>query len=222
MLVFVDADVRLAPHALAAAVGAAAPLAASTSSRPTRGSWPATLGERLVQPLLQWSWLTHAAAAAWPSARARPSLRAANGQFLAVDAAAYRRAGGHAAVRGEVLDDVALLRAVKRAGGRGGVVDGTHLATCRMYEGWPELREGYTKSLWSAFGLAAGRRGGRRRRSAVCYVLPPLAALRGSRAGLRRVRRGGRRAVAVAAPHRRPRVPDALAHPVSVGRAGRG
>ena len=63
------------------------------------------------------------AAARWPNARARPSLVAANGQFLVVRRDAYERAGGH--VPDAVLDDLALLRAVKRAGGRGVVVDGT-------------------------------------------------------------------------------------------------
>jgi hypothetical protein len=79
-------------------------------------------------------------------------------------------------VKGDVVEDVALLRAVKRAGGTGGVVDGTHLATTRMYDSWPELVAGYTKSSWtlplpSLVVLAT------------LYLLPPLAALRGSRAG---------------------------------------
>jgi len=108
-----------------------------------------------VQPLLQWSWLTTLPLGPAESSP-RESLVAANGQLLVVDAAAYRRAGGHGAVSGEVLDDVALLRAVKRSGGQGVVVDGTHVATCRMYESGPALVDGYTKSLWSAFGSPAG------------------------------------------------------------------
>ena len=42
-------------------------------------------------------------------------------------------AGGHAAVRDKVLEDVELARAVKRAGGRIALADGSALATCRMY-----------------------------------------------------------------------------------------
>jgi hypothetical protein len=83
-------------------------------------------------------------------------LAAANGQFLVVDAAAYRRAGGHAAVRGDVLDDVALARAVKVAGGNGGFVDGTAIASCRMYTGSQAVVDGYAKSLWRAFGGPPG------------------------------------------------------------------
>ena len=155
MLVFLDADVVLAPQAVAATVQllrAAGLDLASPYPRQLAETW----SERLVQPLLQWSWLT-----LLPLRRAesspRPSLAAANGQLLAVDAEAYRRVGGHAAVRAEVLDDVALRpRAQGRAAARGGVVDGTWLATCRMYEGWPTLRAGYTKSAWAAFGSPAG------------------------------------------------------------------
>ena len=118
-------------------------------------------------------------------------------------------------MRGEVLDDVALLRAVKRAGGRGGVVDGTHLATCRMYDGWAELRAGYTKSLWSAFGspagaaLVVGALG-------LVYVVPAVAALRGSRVGLLGYAAGVAGRVLVARRVGGRVLPDALAHPVSV------
>ena len=154
MLVFVDADVVLAPHAVAASV-ALLRWAALDLVSPYPRQLAVTPAERLVQPLLQWSWLT-TLPLRLAERSPRPSLAAANGQLLVVDAAAYRRAGGHRAVRAEMLEDVALLRAVKAAGGRGGVVDGTALATCRMYAGWPDLRDGYAKSLWSAFGSPAG------------------------------------------------------------------
>jgi hypothetical protein len=111
VLVFLDADVLLAPHAVAATVHlvhAAGLDLVSPYPRQQAGS----VAERLVQPLLQWSWLTFLPLR-WAERSPRPSLAAANGQLLAVRRAAYRRAGGHAAVRTEVLDDLALLRAVK-------------------------------------------------------------------------------------------------------------
>ena len=213
VLVFVDADVVLAPHAVAAAV-ALLRWAGLDLVSPYPRQVAVSAAERLVQPLLQWSWLTTLPLRVAERSR-RESLAAANGQLLVVDATAYRRAGGHRSVRAEMLEDIGLLRAVKRAGGRGTVVDGTTLATCRMYDGWPALREGYAKSLWSAFGSPAGA-------VAVlsalglAYVLPPLAALGGSRVGLLGYAAGvGGRAVV----GRRvgSRVwPDALAHPASV------
>ena len=156
VLVFVDADVVLAPHAVAAAVELMRDAGLDLVC-PYPRQLALTGGERLVQPLLQWSWLTTLPLRVAETSP-RPSLAAANGQLLVVDTAVYTRAGGHAAVRAEVLDDVALLRAVKSVGGHGGVVDGTALATCRMYENWADLRDGYTKSLWSAFGTRPGLR----------------------------------------------------------------
>jgi len=111
--------------------------------------------ERLIQPLLQWSWLAFLPLRSAERSR-RPSLAAANGQFLVVDAAAYRASGGHALVAHDVLDDVALARQLRAAGARGGFVDGTAIASCRMYDGGRALVDGYAKSLWRAFGSAAG------------------------------------------------------------------
>lgn len=217
VLVFVDADVRLAPHAVAAAVGLLRGSRLDLVS-PYPRQIALTGGERLVQPLLQWSWLT-TLPLGLAERSPRPSLGAANGQFLVVDASVYRKAGGHAAVRGEVLDDVALLRAVKAAGGHGGVVDGTALATCRMYVDWPSLRDGYSKSLWSAFGSPAGA-AAVMTGLGVVYLLPPLAALGGSVTGLTGYLAGvaGRYVVAERTAGRS--LPDSLAHPVSVGLLG--
>ncbi|GGL94189.1 glycosyltransferase [Nakamurella endophytica] len=214
VLVFVDADVRMAPGGVAAAVRML--LDADLDivcpfPRQLAGSVP----ERLVQPLLQWSWLTTLPLRA-AERSARPSLTAACGQFVVVRRAALDRCGGFAAVRSAVLDDVALVRAVKSAGGRGGIVDGTDLAACRMYRDWPSVRDGYGKSLWSAVGslpAAAAMLFG----LLLVWVVPPVAALFGSRTGLAgylfgvagRVATGRRTGARV--------LPDAGAHPVSVG-----
>ena len=213
VLVFVDADVVLAPQAVAAAV-AMLRWAGLDLVSPYPRQVALSAAERLVQPLLAWSWLTTLPLRVAERSR-RESLVAANGQLLVVDTAAYRRAGGHGSVRAQMLEDIALLRAVKRAGGRGTVVDGTSLATCRMYDGWPALREGYAKSLWSAFGPPAGAvavLGA----LGVVYVLPPLAALAGSRAGLVGYAAAVTGRVVVGRRVGSRVWPDALAHPASV------
>jgi hypothetical protein len=218
VLVLVDADVRLAPHAVASAVALLRETGLDVLS-----PWPRQVADtpvtRLVQPLLVWSWTV-----TLPLRRAerspRPALTAANGQFLVLDAAALARAGGFAAVRGEVLDDIALARAVKRAGGRAGVAAGAALARCRMYASAPELAAGYRKSLWAAFGSPAGA-AAVGAGMALAYLVPPAAVLwyagrGGSRAGLL----GYAAAVAsrlVSARAAGDRAwPDALAHPGSV------
>jgi Glycosyl transferase family 2 len=217
VLLFVDADVVLAPHAVAATVQllrAASLDLVSPYPRQIAETW----SERLAQPLLQWSWLTLLPlGAAEPSPRR--SLSAANGQLLAVDTEMYRRVGGHRVVRREVLDDIALVRAVKAAGGRGGVVDGTALATCRMYENWPQLRDGYTKSLADAFGSPQGAAAALAGLG-VLYLVPPLAALRGSLVGLVGYLAGvsGRYVVAERTGGRS--LPDSFGHPASIALLG--
>jgi hypothetical protein len=84
-----------------------------------------------------------------------------------------------------------------------------------MYAGWAELRDGYTKSLWSAFG---SRRGAAAILAVLglAYVVPAVAALAGSPAGLAGYAAGVTGRV-VAADRTGGRAwPDALAHPLSV------
>lgn len=213
VLVTLDADVRLAPAALAAGVDLLRRHGLALVS-PYPRQEAVSAAERLVQPLLQWSWLT-LLPLRLAETSPRPSLGAANGQLMVLDAAVLERTGGFAAVASAVLDDVALLRAVKAAGGRGGVADGTTLATCRMYRSWEEVREGYSKSLWSAAGSPAGAVA-LVAALALVWLLPPAAALAGSRVGAAgyaaavvgrvvcALRTGGRP------------WPDPAAHPVSV------
>ncbi|NES29539.1 glycosyltransferase [Micromonospora terminaliae] len=221
VLVFVDADVVLTPYAVAAAVtGLRA--AGATLLSPYPRILVRTAADRLVQPLLQWLWLTFLPLRAMERSP-RPSLAAAGGQFLVVDRAGYLRAGGHAAVADRVLEDIELARAVKRSGGRIALADGSRLAECRMYDSWPQLRDGYSKSLWASFGHPAA--------AAVVvalllllYTAPPLVALGALVAGAP-VPAGlalaayllGVTGRAVSARATGGRAwPDALAHPVSV------
>ena len=213
VLVFVDADVELAPTAVEATVDLmrAADLdLVSPYPRQVAG----TVGERLVQPLLAWSWMS-TLPLGLAERSPRGSLSAANGQLLAVDSGVYRLAGGHGAVRSEVVEDVALVRAVKRLGGRGGVVDGHAIASCRMYDGWPDLRAGYTKSLWAAFGSGPGA-GVAMGLLVTAYVVPPVAALAGSRTGLAGYLAGVASRWLVARRTGGRVLPDVWAHPVSV------
>ena len=172
VLVFLDADVEVEPDGLARTTALLRDAGLDLVS-PYPRQIADGFAERLVQPLLQWSWLTFLPLRAAERAPA-PALVAANGQLLACRRAAYRAAGGHAAVAGEVIEDVALARAFKRRGLVATVADGTDIARCRMYDGWPQLRDGYAKSLWAALPTTTGS-------AAVAvllawlYLLPPAA-----------------------------------------------
>ena len=218
VLSFVDADVVLAPDAIASATALLRETKVTLLS-----PYPKITGAgRLVQPLLQWSWLTFLPLRAMERS-ARPSLAAAGGQWLIADRAGYRKAGGHAAVRADVLEDIGVARAVKRAGGRIALADASRLATCRMYSSWAGLTAGYTRSLWASFGSAAGAA------TAVVtllllYAVPPAAALILAATGATTAALlalaayllavVGRVAAAAATGGRA--WPDAFAHPVSI------
>ena len=214
LLVFIDADVRLFPDALAGAVGVL-----DAHGLDLVSPWPRPLAdgaaERLVQPLVPWLWATLLPLRI-AERSPRPSLAAAIGQFLVLTGGGYRRAGGHAAVRGEVMEDLALLRAVKRVGGHGGPADGSRLAACRMYEGWPALRDGYVKSLWSSVGGSPAASVAAAAMLTAVWVVPPAAALLGSRPGLVGYLAGVAGRALVAARTGSRAWPDALTHPVSV------
>ena len=153
-LVFVDADVRLAPNAIAASISCMNSLGWEFIS-PYPRQKAETFLERLIQPLLQWSWLS-SVPLRFAERGKFPSMIIANGQFMIIKRNAYIQSGGHKAIRGEVLDDLELARLLTKSGFTGGVADGSEVAACRMYQSGAELTAGYTKSLWRAFGSASG------------------------------------------------------------------
>jgi hypothetical protein len=217
ILCFVDADVTLEPFAVRALVETlrlhdlqlVAPYPHQVA-----GTWL----ERLVQPLVTWSWVA-TMPVRWAELSGRPSLSAANGQVLVFDAAGYRQAGGHTAVRGDVIEDVALMRAIRRSGGRAATVDGSHLASCRMYDSPGALVDGYAKSLWSAFNGPVGAAAVNALLVAV-YVLPVAGLLSRSRSTRVLAMLGygaGVTSRALVSSRTGERTwPDALAHPASI------
>ena len=69
-----------------------------------------------------------------------------NGQFLLIGRGAYERVGGHAAVRASIVEDVALSRALKRAGVRHQLARGDWLFSVRMYTGLGAIVAGFAKN----------------------------------------------------------------------------
>jgi glycosyltransferase involved in cell wall biosynthesis len=153
-LIFIDADVRLSSNAIAASIEILERTGMALVS-PYPRQETTTLLTRLVQPLLQWSWL-HTVPLKLAQKTTRKSLAVANGQFFVCRRSDYLLVGGHESVREEVLDDLMLLRSFYEHGLTGTVADGTQLATCRMYATNQDLVSGYTKSLWQAFNGAFG------------------------------------------------------------------
>jgi hypothetical protein len=109
----------------------------------------------MIQPLLQWSWLSTVPLRIAEKS-GRPSLAVANGQFFAVRENALNAISGYCASKTAVVDDMEIARTLLRNGFKGCVADGSNIATCHMYNSWAEVKAGYGKSLWAAFGTRLG------------------------------------------------------------------
>jgi chlorobactene glucosyltransferase len=71
----------------------------------------------------------------------------ANGQYILVRRSAYEAVGGHAAVRGAVLEDVRLAQEFRRQGKTLRIAFARELITTRMYRDRPEMFEGLLKTV---------------------------------------------------------------------------
>lgn len=144
-LLFIDADVRVAPDAARTALAFAAAgssdfLSLSPFQR-CEGFW-----ERLLQPLV-FDLLNERYDLRAVNNRASP-VAAANGQFIMVRRSAYFGIGGHEAVKDKVLEDVALARRAKQAGLRIYFANTRSLAETQMYRDLVGIWEGWSKNLF--------------------------------------------------------------------------
>jgi len=112
-----------------------------------------SLGELLVVPLLNFTILT-LLPVALVRLRPEPSLATGNGQLLCFRRSAYEAIGGHAAVKGRILEDVWLARTVKAAGYRMAFVDAMNLVSCRMYRTFKEVWTGFSKNLFAFYNYS--------------------------------------------------------------------
>ncbi|CAB4371259.1 MAG: glycosyltransferase [Actinobacteria bacterium] len=150
ILICIDADVRLASTAIAAAVTAMHKNRLDFFS-PYPSQVALSFSERMIQPLLQWSWLSSVPLAI-AKRSTNPSFAVANGQFFIVKKHALEKSGGYSSIKSEVLDDMQMARLLLRNKFKGSVGNGALIAQCHMYSSWEELENGYAKSLWKAFG----------------------------------------------------------------------
>jgi hypothetical protein len=74
-------------------------------------------------------------------------VAAANGQYILIRRETYDAVGGHTAIAGNLLEDVALARAVKGTGRSLRFRYAQDAVRTRMYRSFRQLREGWTKNL---------------------------------------------------------------------------
>ena len=150
LLLFTDADTRHQPDALPRAVEAmgrsGAGMLSLTPAQEMRSFW-----ENVIVPLVYhilFSYLPIEMVSKSPS----PAFCYAIGQFILFRRDTYERIGGHRSVCDNIVEDVWLCKAVKRSGGRVAAFDGADVVSCRMYRGFGELWQGFSKNLFAGLG----------------------------------------------------------------------
>jgi glycosyltransferase involved in cell wall biosynthesis len=146
-LLFTDADTVHAPGSLAQSLAEAerygVAMLSYSPGQETGGFW-----EQAVQPVI-FAELSRAFSYDEIN-RPDSTIAAANGQYILVRRAIYEAIGGHRAVRGSLLEDVDLARAVKQLG-RLRFRYAPEAVSTRMYRSTRELVEGWTKNLAALF-----------------------------------------------------------------------
>jgi chlorobactene glucosyltransferase len=148
-LLFIDADARLADRAVEMLIAEMRERQLSFLS-----CWPglemASFWERMLMPMLNFIVFT-----IYPAPISllspRPSLGIAHGACLVFTRESYLRFQGHAAVRGEIFEDVRLAQLWRAQGARGLCLDGQELVRVRMYNSFDEIWRGFQKNFFPAF-----------------------------------------------------------------------
>jgi glycosyltransferase involved in cell wall biosynthesis len=153
-LLFTDADTIHLPGSLARALQEAHEFEADLLSY-SPAQDVETFAERALMPVV----FSDLADTYRPADVCNPAsaMAAANGQYLLIKRAAYDAVGGHAACANTLLEDVALARRVKQAGGRLRFRFGGDAVHTRMYRSFGDMREGWTKNLALLFPDARDR-----------------------------------------------------------------
>ena len=152
-LLFIDADARLLPRAAtsmkAEAVARGATLLSCWPALEASGFW-----EQALMPMLNFVVFTLYPA---PLALRRPldpSLGLAHGACLMARRDAYELAGGHAAVRDQLFEDVRLAQLWRARGHTSLCFDGRGAVRVRMYRSLAEIWRGFQKNFYPAFRRA--------------------------------------------------------------------
>jgi chlorobactene glucosyltransferase len=153
-LLFIDADVRLHPHAVSRALAYAARhelgMLSGFGTLVTGSFW-----EKVLQPVVG-GLIVAGNDTSEVNDPERPDKAMANGQFILFERGWYDRIGQHGAVRNDVLDDVGLARAAKAGGVPYHMTFMRPLFSCRMYDGFGEIWRGWRKNLFAGMHYSWG------------------------------------------------------------------
>jgi GT2 family glycosyltransferase len=169
LILFTDADTHFDPKLLRASVQLLRSRALSMLSlfsAPTHNHW----FEMVVQPVTSLMLLK-----LFPMKRANAATGRrpfANGQFMLFERSAYQALGGHAAVKDDLLEDLAFARRMKRAKMEQGVAVSDGMLVVSMYDSWKAFQTG-----WKRIYIESCRRNPARMRKEALQLLVIVVAM---------------------------------------------
>ncbi len=122
-----------------------------------------SFGERVTVPNMNWILLSLLPMCMVQLSK-RPSLAAANGQFMLFDAEVYRKIKPHEMVKSSLVEDIEMMRKIKKLRPeenrrrslknryRTAVLTGDKRIECKMYNGFSEAVHGFSKNTLHYFG----------------------------------------------------------------------
>ncbi len=112
-----------------------------------------SFGEKLVVPLMHFMLLNLLPLRLIYLSK-NPAFAAASGQFMFFDAEKYHQHQWHQKVKGQVVEDVEIMKIVKQNGLKGEGLLANGLIRCRMYNNYQEAIYGFSKNFLAPFNYS--------------------------------------------------------------------
>jgi glycosyltransferase involved in cell wall biosynthesis len=121
-----------------------------------------TLGEKCVVPLMHFL-LLNLLPLRLIKLSSNPAFSAASGQFMMFDAKDYENQEWHLKVKDKIVEDIEIMKLVKRKGYFGEALLANGFISCRMYNSFSEAVHGFSKNLLAGFNTNVA--------ALICYLL---------------------------------------------------
>jgi chlorobactene glucosyltransferase len=110
-----------------------------------------SFGERIAVPIMNWVLVSLLPLSLIKSSR-NPAFSAANGQFMMFKARVYRKELFHERFKNHKVEDIAIMKYMKKRAYKVDTLLSAGQIQCRMYEGFLDAVNGFSKNVIEFFG----------------------------------------------------------------------
>jgi len=110
-----------------------------------------TIAEKITVPVMN-SILLSLLPMVFTRESSRPSLAAANGQFMLFEKETYQKLQPHEKVKNQLVEDILIARLYKKSGQKMQCLTGNETIRCRMYQNLNDALHGFSRSVAEFFG----------------------------------------------------------------------